>query len=151
MVPFQPVRVRDKLVKSWQSTRTENSSTDICGGTMQFDSSAGGPPRGQRVLLTQRTALHAYTPQGKPRRRRCYPSKWHRRDKSRIRDIAVVAQRGLLKVLRTSVTPFGQKMYRQSLGRNPAFSLVSLLVRPWGYRVAPAAGEPYGGHTRPTP
>ena len=32
-------------------------------------------------------------------------------------------------------------IYRQSLVRRPVFSLVRLLVRPWPYRVAPAAGE----------
>ena len=41
--------------------------------------------------------------------------------------------------------------YRQSLVRDPVFCLVSLLVRPWRYRAAPAAGEPYGVHVRSIP
>ena len=39
---------------------------------------------------------------------------------------------------------------RQSLVRRPVFSLVRLLVRPWPYRVAPAAGESFGAHICPT-
>ena len=40
---------------------------------------------------------------------------------------------------------------RQSLVRRPVFSLVRLLVRPWTYRVAPAAGESCDSHTCPIP
>ena len=40
----------------------------------------------------------------------------------------------------TSVPQICQK-YIASLVRRPVFSLVRLLVRPWRYRVAPAAGE----------
>ena len=43
------------------------------------------------------------------------------------------------------------EVYRQSLVRRPVFSLVRLLVRPWPYRVAPAAGESFGAHIRPIP
>ena len=42
-------------------------------------------------------------------------------------------------------------MYRQSLVCRPVFSLVRLLVRPWPYRVAPAAGESFGAHICPIP
>ena len=42
-------------------------------------------------------------------------------------------------------------IYRQSLVRRPVFSLVRLLVRPWPYRVAPAAGESFGAHIFPIP
>ena len=38
------------------------------------------------------------------------------------------------------------QIYRQSLVRRPVFSLVRLLVRPWPYRLAPAAGESFGAH-----
>ena len=41
------------------------------------------------------------------------------------------------------------QIYRQSLVRRPVFSLVRLLVRPWPYRVAPAAGESFGAHICP--
>ena len=44
-----------KLVNSAQPTETDDSSTDFDGGTVQLGSRAGGPPRGQRVLLTQET------------------------------------------------------------------------------------------------
>ena len=37
------------------------------------------------------------------------------------------------------------------LVRRPVFSLVRLLVRPWPYRVAPAAGESFGAHICPVP
>ena len=40
-------------------------------------------------------------------------------------------------------------MYRQSLVRRPVFSLVRLLVKPWPYRLAPAAGESCGAHICP--
>ena len=40
---------------------------------------------------------------------------------------------------------------RQSLVRHPVFSLVRLLVRPWPYRVAPAADESCGAHICPIP
>ena len=43
------------------------------------------------------------------------------------------------------------QIYRQSLVRRPVFSLVRLLVRPWPYRVAPAAGESFGAHICPIP
>ena len=43
------------------------------------------------------------------------------------------------------------EIYRQSLVRLPVFSLVRLLVRPWPYRVAPAAGESFGAHICPIP
>ena len=43
------------------------------------------------------------------------------------------------------------QIYRQSLVRRPFFSLVRLLVRPWPYRVAPAAGESFGAQICPTP
>ena len=36
------------------------------------------------------------------------------------------------------------EIYRQSLVRHPIFSQVSLLVRPWPYRVVPIAGETCG-------
>ena len=41
--------------------------------------------------------------------------------------------------------------YRQSLVRRPVFSLVRFLVRPWPYRLAPAAGESSGAHICPIP
>ena len=50
----------------------------------------------------------------------------------------------------TSV-PRIRQIYRQSLVRRPVFSLVRLLVRPWPYRVAPAAGESFGAHICPIP
>ena len=40
-------------------------------------------------------------------------------------------------------------MSRRSLVCRFVFSLVRLLVRPWPYRLAPAAGESYGAHIRP--
>ena len=43
------------------------------------------------------------------------------------------------------------EIYRQSLVRRPVFSLVRLLVRPWPYRLAPAAGESFGAHICPIP
>ena len=43
------------------------------------------------------------------------------------------------------------KLYRQSLVRRPVFSLVGLLVRPWPYRLAPAAGESCVAHKFPIP
>ena len=43
------------------------------------------------------------------------------------------------------------EIYRQSLVRRPVFSLVRLLVKPWPYRVAPAAGESFGAHICPIP
>ena len=43
------------------------------------------------------------------------------------------------------------EIYRQSLVRHPVFSLVRLLVRPWPFRVAPAAGEFFGAHICPIP
>ena len=42
-------------------------------------------------------------------------------------------------------------IYRQSLVRHPVVSLVRLFVRPWPYRVAPAAGESFGAHICPMP
>ena len=42
-------------------------------------------------------------------------------------------------------------MYRQNFVRRPVFSLVRLLVRPWPYRVAPAAGKSFGAHICPIP
>ena len=44
-----------------------------------------------------------------------------------------------------------QEIYRQSLVRRPVFSLLRLLVRPWPYRVALAAGESFGAHICPIP
>ena len=41
--------------------------------------------------------------------------------------------------------------YRQSLVRRPVFSLVRLLLRPWRYRVAPAAGESCSARICPIP
>ena len=70
-VPFQPVGVRCEPVNSGQPTRTGNSVTDFCGGTVQLDSRAGVPLLGQRVLLTQIISLHAIIPQGKAHTRRC--------------------------------------------------------------------------------
>ena len=43
------------------------------------------------------------------------------------------------------------EIYRQIVVRRPVFSLVRLLVRPWLYRVAPAAGESCGAHICPIP
>ena len=43
------------------------------------------------------------------------------------------------------------EIYRQSLVRRPVFSLVRLLVRPWPYHLAPAAGESFGAHICPIP
>ena len=43
------------------------------------------------------------------------------------------------------------EIYRHSLVRRPAFSLVRLLVRSWPYRVVPAAGESFGAHICPVP
>ena len=40
---------------------------------------------------------------------------------------------------------------RQSLVRRSVFSLVSLLLRPWPYRVAPAVGKSCGAHIYPIP
>ena len=54
-----------------QLTRTENNPTDFCGWTAQLDPKTGVPSHGQRVLLTQRTTLHANIAQGKPQSRRC--------------------------------------------------------------------------------
>ena len=57
-------------MRTGQPTRTDNSSIDFCGGTVQLDSRAGVRSCGQRLLLTQRTAAHANISQGKPHRRR---------------------------------------------------------------------------------
>ena len=43
------------------------------------------------------------------------------------------------------------QIYRQSLVRRNVFYLVRLLVRPWPYRVAPAAGESFGAYICPIP
>ena len=45
------------------------------------------------------------------------------------------------------------EIYRRSLARRPVFSLVRhlLIVRPWRYREAPAAGESFGAHICPIP
>ena len=58
-----PDHVPCEVVNSGQPTRKDNSPTYVCGGTVQLDSSAEVPSRGQRVLQVQRTALHAITPQ----------------------------------------------------------------------------------------
>ena len=50
----------------------------------------------------------------------------------------------------TSVPQFCHK-YIARVVRRPVFFLVRLLVRPWPYRVAPAAGESFGAHICPTP
>ena len=51
-----------------QPTRTETYPSDSCGGTAQLYPKTGVPPRGQRVLLTQRMDFHANILQGKPQR-----------------------------------------------------------------------------------
>ena len=42
-------------------------------------------------------------------------------------------------------------IYRQSLVRRAVVSLVRVLVRPWPYRLAPAAGKSCGAHICPIP
>ena len=66
LVPFQAVCVHFEFQATEQPTRTENSPTDVCGGTAPLDPKTGLPSRGQRVLLTQIITLHANIPQGKP-------------------------------------------------------------------------------------
>ena len=63
--------------------------------------------------------------------------------KSTSYDIAVAARRRPLKIYGISST-FLPGIYRQNLVRRAVFSLVRLLVRPWPYRLAPAAGDSYG-------
>ena len=118
---------------------------------MQPECRAEVPSRGQRLLLTQKATPHPNRSQGKLRRRRRQTSKWHRRDRSRSCGIALVAGRRLLKLLQTSVPHFNQNIYRQSLVLNPVFRRMRLPVRPWRYRVAPAAGELYSVNIRSTP
>ena len=68
-VPFQAFDVHFEFPgnrATEQPTRTENNPTDFCGGTAQLDPKTGVPSCGERVLLTQRTTLHAKIPQGKP-------------------------------------------------------------------------------------
>ena len=43
------------------------------------------------------------------------------------------------------------EIYRQSLVRRPVFSLVRLLVKPWPYCLAAAAGKSCGAHIYPIP
>ena len=101
--------------------------------------------------MTQRMNFHANIPQGKPQSRRCEPSKSHLRGKSRGYDIAIAARRRVLKFLLTSVPRIRQKYIARVSFAAPSFSLVRLLVRPWPYRVAPAAGESFGDHICPIP
>ena len=53
-----------------QPTRTENSSTDFCGGTAQLDPKTGAITWAASVL-TQKITSHANIAQGKPQRTRC--------------------------------------------------------------------------------
>ena len=104
-VPTQLVCVPCELVNSGRPTRTDTTVAQLtfAAGPCKLDSGAGVPSRGQRMLLTQRTALHAMVPQGKSLAGdgASHPSR-HPRDECRSFDIAVVARRGLLKLLRTS-------------------------------------------------
>ena len=113
-----------------QPTPTKNSPTDFCGGTAQLDSKTGVPSRGQRVLLTQRTTLHANRAQGKRQSRlaiQVEPS-----GEAYLVEVMISPSRlddDSRNFYDTSSTILPE-IYRQSLVRRPVFSLVRLLVRP---------------------
>lgn len=95
------IHVRRELVSCGELTREDHSSTDFCGGTVHFDSRAGG--------ATQRTALHAkkmyrktgLTEDCASRASGTLGTNLHVRC-----DIPVMARWGLLRLLRTSVSHF---------------------------------------------
>ena len=102
-----------------QWTWTENTPTDFCGGTVQLHPNTGVPSRGHRVLLTQRMTVHANTPQGKPRSRRCELSKSHLRGKSA--SYRHCGSTTTPDIYMTSVPQFGRKCIDRVSFATPSF------------------------------
>ena len=150
-VPFQAVCVHFEFQATEQPTRTKNNPTDFCGGIAQLDPKTGVPSRGQRVLLARTMTFHANVAQGKPQSRRCYSHPSGTLGKISSYAIAVAVRRWLLKFHDDFSSTTLPEINRQVSFAAPSFSLVRLLVRPWPYRVAPAAGESCGAHICPIP
>ena len=132
-----------------QPTRTENNPTDFCGGTAQLNLKTGVPSRGQRVLLTQNEFSRKYS--ARQASRACGASHPSRTFGKSLEVMILYRHRGSTTTPEISVISSTNlpEIYRQSLVRRPVFSLVRLLVRPWPYRVAPAAGDSFGAHICP--
>ena len=112
-----------------QPTRTKKSP--ICGGTAQLDPKTGVPSRGQRVLLTQRTTLHANIRLASEQAVLANP----RRAFGKNLEVIISPSRldDDSRYFYISST-FSSEIYCQSLIGRADFSFVRLLVRTWPYR-----------------
>ena len=88
--------------------------------------------------------------QGKAQSRRCYASKSHFGESQEIIISPSRLDDDSSNFYDISSTNLPE-ICRQSLVRRPVVSLVRLLVRPWPYRVGPAAGKSCGCHFCPIP